>query len=109
MSPAPAPPRLPRAFLRRTAWENLRHFPRYLNAIEFRLAKLQNAGLARDYRLMTDFNPYWRRFTDRAAAGADIEPGTPQLAALAAYRWLIEEYRVSVFAQELGTGQPVSV
>jgi ATP-dependent helicase HrpA len=100
---------LPEGFLRKTPWEYLRHFPRYLNAIEFRLAKLQNAGLDRDFRIMTDLAPYWRRYTDRAAAGVDIQPQTPQLDALRAYRWMAEEYRVSVFAQELGTAQPVSI
>jgi ATP-dependent helicase HrpA len=99
---------LPKGFLHRTAWDNLRHFPRYLNAIDFRLAKFSNAGLDRDYRLMHQFNPYWRRYTDRASAGADPEPTTPHLEALRAYRWLAEEYRVSLFAQELGTASPVS-
>lgn len=99
---------LPKGFLHRVPWDNLRHFPRYLNAIDFRLAKFSNAGLDRDYRLMHQFNPYWRRYTDRAAAGAEPEPTTPQLEALRAYRWLAEEYRVSLFAQELGTASPVS-
>jgi ATP-dependent helicase HrpA len=39
---------------------------------------------------------------------ASQPPGTPWPAAVVEYRWLLEEFRVSLFAQQLGTARPVS-
>jgi ATP-dependent helicase HrpA len=95
---------LPRGFIVSTPYEQLRHVPRYLDAIIRRLDKLQNAGLTRDARWMADVAPLWRRYLDHLRANAGKPVGAP----LIAYRWMIEEFRVSLFAQELGTAAPVS-
>ena len=69
-----------------------------------RLERARNApasDAAKDARLM----PYWTRYVD-AVTGANKGPFDP--VALQRYRWLVEEYRISLFAQELKTSEPVS-
>jgi ATP-dependent helicase HrpA len=97
---------LPKGFIGSTPYEQLRQFPRYLSAIAMRLEKLRNAGLQRDVKLMHELMPLWRRWTTRANEGAI--PGQPDDPELTKYRWMLEELRVSMFAQELGTAHPVS-
>ena len=92
-------------WLARTPWERLQHFPRYLKAAALRLDKLR-ADPARDARLAADFTslevPYRREAATRARHGAlDAE--------FEQFGWLLEELRVSLFAQELKTPVPVSV
>jgi ATP-dependent helicase HrpA len=88
-------------WLARTPWERLQHLPRYLKAVSMRLDKLR-ADPARDARLAAELatveQPY-RRETTRRVPGADLEQ----------FGWLLEELRVSLFAQELKTPVPVSV
>lgn len=76
----------------------LRHFPRYLAAIEYRLDKLRG-NLARDRQNTEEVS----RFEDRYLALGEA-PGEE----FDDYRWMLEEFRVSLFAQPLGTTQPVS-
>lgn len=92
-------------FLSRTPWGWLQQYPRYLEAIPVRLRKLGTNGTARDrkgHELITDCLARYRR---RAAEHAERDHFDPQLEY---YRWMIEELRVSLFAQELGTAIPVS-
>ncbi|GAB4397343.1 MAG: ATP-dependent RNA helicase HrpA [Rhodoferax sp.] len=93
---------VPKDFLHCTPWSALQHLPRYLKAIGLRLDKLRNDP-QRDAQHMRTLQPleqrYWRRLAERKGV-AD--------ARLDAYRWLLEELRVSLFAQELRTPQPVS-
>jgi ATP-dependent helicase HrpA len=96
---------LPKGFIASTPYEQLKHIPRYLAAITMRLDKLRNAGLARDQKLMLELAPLWRRYAERANAARPGEPEDPELTK---YRWMLEELRVSLFAQELGTVVPVS-
>jgi ATP-dependent helicase HrpA len=88
-------------WLARTPWERLQHFPRYLKAASMRLDKLR-ADPARDARLAAELAtleaPY-RREAPRRAGSAEFEQ----------FGWLLEELRVSLFAQELRTPVPVSV
>jgi ATP-dependent helicase HrpA len=95
---------LPKGFLGSAPYEQLRHLPRYLAAITRRMDKLENAGLARDARWAAEVAPHWRRCLDLARAN----PVAARSLAAVSYRWLIEEFRVSLFAQELGTAAPVS-
>jgi ATP-dependent helicase HrpA len=97
---------LPKGFIGSTPYEQLKQFPRYLGAISMRVEKLRNAGLQRDVKLMHELIPLWQRWTARANAGA--LPGQPEDPELTRYRWMLEELRVSMFAQELGTAHPVS-
>jgi len=91
-------------WLARTPWERLQHFPRYLKAAALRLDKLR-ADPARDARLAADLAalevPYRRETANRARHGA-VDAQFEQ------FGWLLEELRVSLFAQELKTPVPVS-
>ena len=92
-------------WLARTPWERLQHLPRYLKAASLRLDKLR-ADPARDARLSAELAslevPYRRELATRARQGALSEP-------FEQFGWLLEELRVSLFAQELRTPVPVSV
>jgi ATP-dependent helicase HrpA len=87
-------------FLRELPRARLAHLPRYLKAMRLRAEKLRSDP-ARDHSRMQQVLPYWRAVLDARASGDDSE-------ALDALRWLVEEWRVSVFAQELKTAEPVS-
>ncbi len=89
-------------FIAATPWAQLAHLPRYLKAIALRLDK-QRLDPARDARLLAEIAPleqaYWRTVAQRKGR-ADGR--------LDDYRWLLEELRVGLFAQELRTATPVS-
>ena len=91
-------------FLTENEYTQLAHFPRYLKAINVRLEKLR-ADPARDTKLMAEWQsaaaPYLRQAKDRQA-GKNTDPK------LVEFRWMLEELRVSLFAQELRTPMPVS-
>lgn len=91
-------------FVLHTPADRLRHYPRYLDAIVRRLERLQQDPL-KDRRLAARIDPWWQDYHDLAEAYAGHEN---QPEALQRYRWLLEEYRVSLFAQELKTAEPVS-
>ncbi|MGN8136766.1 ATP-dependent RNA helicase HrpA [Paraburkholderia sp. 22099] len=86
-----------------TPYPQLAHFPRYLKGIALRVDKLK-ADPARDARQFAEFQPLWQNY-QRAVAqrGGVLDPR------LSEFRWLLEELRVSLFAQELRTPMPVSV
>jgi ATP-dependent RNA helicase HrpA len=93
---------LPKRFLEQTPYERLRHFPRYLKAASLRLDKLR-ANPERDARLMAEIaglQQPWQR--EQAKRGGVRDPRLEQ------FRWLLEELRVQLFAQELKTPVPVS-
>ncbi|HEV2681818.1 MAG TPA: DUF3418 domain-containing protein, partial [Rhodanobacter sp.] len=87
-------------FLRELPAARLVHYPRYLKAMRLRGERLRQDP-AKDQQRMLQVMPYWRAYLQHRAAGADA-------ASLAELRWLIEEWRVSLFAQELKTAEPVS-
>jgi len=96
-------------FMARHPANRLTHLPRYLKAMELRLNKL-SAQTARDLGSMNEMAKLlatWRQRRDRLAAqgriGGNIEPEMED------FRWRLEELRVSLFAQELKTPEPVSV
>ena len=91
-----------------TPFERLQHYPRYLKAVALRLDKLKAAGsqgVARDTRLLAEFAPLWNHYERRASLRARQGVSDPQLEQ---FRWLLEELRVQLFAQELRTPVPVS-
>ena len=94
---------LPARFLAQTPWSQLAHLPRYLKAIVMRLDKVR-ADPARDALRLAELRPLEQRYARRLAE----RRGVPD-SRLDDYRWLLEELRVSLFAQELRTPQPVSV
>jgi ATP-dependent helicase HrpA len=96
---------LSKGFIERTPYERLQHFPRYLKAAALRLEKLRSDP-QRDARLATELAPLlaqWQREQLKQA-----KSGAPD-SQLEQFRWLIEELRVQLFAQELRTPVPVSV
>ncbi len=78
--------------------------PRYLEALRVRLEKLRRGG-ANDRRRLAEILPLQQRFESKAR---DTRARGRRDAELARHRWMLEEYRVSVFAQELGTAFSVS-
>jgi len=93
---------VPKRFLASTPWPQLQHLPRYLKGIVMRLDK-QRADPARDTQRLAELRPLEQRWLRRV-----IERKGTLDARLDEYRWLLEELRVSLFAQELRTPQPVS-
>ncbi len=93
----------PKRFIIQTPWPQLQHFARYLKAITARLDKYR-ADPARDAARLAELRPqeqrYWRLVAERKGVMDER---------LQEFRWLLEELRVSFFAQELRTPQPVSV
>lgn len=91
-------------FLARTPWERLEHVPRYLKGAALRLAKFRG-NPERDQRHAPVVAALWAQYEARAEAGH--KAGVRE-ARLEEFRWLLEELRVSLFAQELKTPFPVS-
>lgn len=91
-------------FLTTTSWQWLQHFPRYLRAMNLRLKKITSAVL-RDRQLHEQAVRHWQAYKERQLAHKKRFIDDPELDT---YRWMIEELRVSLFAQELGTSQPTS-
>jgi ATP-dependent helicase HrpA len=91
-------------FLTVQPWEWLQHFPRYLKAISLRLKKLSTA-LARDKTNYDLIAPRVKAWKERVARPFTTDAEHEQLSL---YRWMLEELRVSLFAQELGTSIAVS-
>jgi ATP-dependent helicase HrpA len=90
-------------FLQDTPWPALQHVPRYLKAMVMRLDK-HRADPARDSARMADVKPQEQRFWRLVAERKGVTDER-----MNELRWLLEELRVSLFAQELRTPQPVSV
>jgi ATP-dependent helicase HrpA len=86
-----------------TPYMQLSHFPRYLKGMALRIDKLR-ADATRDARQFAEFQPLLQHY-QRAVSqrGGVVDPR------LAEFRWLLEELRISLFAQELRTPMPVSV
>ncbi|MBU9479750.1 ATP-dependent RNA helicase HrpA [Burkholderia multivorans] len=86
-----------------TPYAQLVHFPRYLKGIALRIDKLK-ADPARDAKQLGELQPLVQQY-QRAVSqrGGVVDPR------LAEFRWLLEELRISLFAQELRTPMPVSV
>jgi ATP-dependent helicase HrpA len=94
---------VPKNFIAVAPWAQLAHYARYLKGIVLRLDKVR-ADPARDAARLAELRPqeqrYWRLVAERKGA---VDARMQEL------RWLLEELRVSFFAQELRTPQPVSV
>ncbi|MDK9714902.1 MAG: ATP-dependent RNA helicase HrpA [Sulfuritalea sp.] len=97
---------MPKRFIATTPFERLQHYPRYLKAISLRLEKARSDP-ARDARLMADWQGLGRPW--ERERNAMLKSGQQGDAFLDEFRWLLEELRVALFAQELKTSSPVSV
>jgi ATP-dependent helicase HrpA len=92
-----------KGFIAGTAYERLQHIPRYLKAVNFRIEKLRG-NPTRDAQCMAVLRPLllsWQKLTQRQQGKTD--PGVDE------FSWLLQELRVSLFAQELRTPVIVSV
>ena len=86
-------------FVHHTPDEALQRLPAYFRAIGARLDKLKTDP-AKDRQRQMEVQPYWQRYLTNIKR-ADNE-------AMQQYRWMIEEFRISVFAQEIGTAYAIS-
>ena len=89
-------------FVAETEHSQLTHFPRYLKAMQVRMDKLRTDP-ARDTRLMAEWQQAAMPWQRAMKGGAQGDPKMLE------FRWMLEELRVSLFAQELKTPMPVSV
>jgi len=91
-------------FLTKSAYEHLRHYPRYLKALETRLqTMLQQSG--KDQQKMQEiakFQQWFWQSIEKRQKNEIVNPDSD------AFRWMLEEFRVSLFAQQLRTPYPVS-
>jgi ATP-dependent helicase HrpA len=90
-------------FLHTTPWPQLAHLPRYLKGVVMRLDKWR-ADPARDASRLAEMRPIEQRYLRTVVERKGVRD-----ARLDEFRWLLEELRISLFAQELRTPQPVSV
>ncbi len=93
-------------FLCRTPVEQLAHYPRYLQGITLRLERRRYAP-GKDDAKQKQVAPFWQAllgFQKRYAAKE--RPPSPELIA---FRWMVEEFRISTFAQDLRCPEPISV
>lgn len=89
---------LPADFPAGIPFEWLRQYPRYLKGIEHRLERLQGNGV-RDAEIYAQLRPWlerWQSLDDESRGR------------LVHFRWMLEEFRISLFAQSIGTSMPVS-
>ena len=91
-------------FISETPLSYLTYFPRYLEAIKLRYTKLKQDP-QRDQQRCKEILPLWEAYLKKWKAQHEGGKVRPELTT---YRWMLEEYRVSLFAQELGTSCPIS-
>jgi ATP-dependent helicase HrpA len=88
-------------FIRNTPYQQLKAIPRYLKAIHYRLDKFDN-NLQKIQEVSRYATRFWNEIEKKAKKDLVIPEQDP-------FRWALEEFRVSVFAQQLKTAYPVSV
>ena len=91
-------------FLQQLDYDRFAQYPRYLRALLFRLERL-DGHYQKDRRASEEVARHQQRLLD---FGGQAALRQPQGDALVRYRWLLVEYRVSVFAQSVGASEPGS-
>ena len=86
------------------SWRRLQNYPRYLKAIGLRLEKFRR-NLNQERLLSDQLGVHWVGYQSRVEQHKKNGVADPELHH---FRWMLEEYRVSLFAQQLGTEYPVS-
>ncbi|MDR0871576.1 MAG: ATP-dependent RNA helicase HrpA, partial [Planctomycetaceae bacterium] len=89
-------------FLLQTSWQWLKEYPRYFKAISVRF---ENSPIASDTLKTAELQKYRTQYEERLALHNAAGIHDPELEL---FRWMLEEYRVSLFAQKLGTAVKVS-
>lgn len=92
-------------FMLETPWKWLREYPRFLKAIPQRFEKMKSGGLSADREAIKELEKYRNRYIERLETHEAAGIYDPELEL---FRWMLEEYRVSLFAQKLGTSIKVS-
>jgi ATP-dependent helicase HrpA len=92
-------------FMTAAPWQWLKQYPRYFRAASMRLEALAAGGLSRDQKNFAEFRPHWEAYLQRKEEHAALGLFDPELEH---FRWMLEEFRVSLYAQKLGTAVPVS-
>mgnify|MGYP001005020561 FL=1 len=94
---------VPKQFVAAAPYSQMQHFARYLKGVVMRLDKLRSDP-QRDAQRLAELRPLELRYLRRVAdLKGQHDPRMDE------FRWLLEELRISLFAQELRTPQPVSV
>jgi ATP-dependent helicase HrpA len=99
---------MPSDFLRITPWPRLLNLPRYLAGMRLRLQKLAAGGketVDRDFNAMAAVSLWHNRYLERRQKNHSLNLRDPELEL---FRWMLEEFRISLFAQELGTEIQIS-
>ena len=91
-------------FINQSQWQHLEQMPRYLKAIEARLERFKSQ-LPKENAAVQELRDWQQKLSK---AQAQCLPYTAQYMALDGFAWSLEEYRVSLFAQQLGTQKPIS-
>lgn len=92
-------------FLTRTPWQWLAQYRRFLQAVCVRIERLRSGGMEQDMALCRELAAHWDAYEARLKEHAESRVTDPELDHL---RWMLEEYRVSLFAQTLGVSLRVS-
>jgi ATP-dependent helicase HrpA len=95
----------PSDYLLQTPTNWLWCYPRYLRAIEIRLDRIRSVGIAKDQQLASAIAPWIQCLDELYAQDAHTGRVASEFETL---RWMVEEFRVATFAQELRTVVPVS-
>ena len=96
---------LAEGFLQQVRWTWLQQLPRFIAGIDYRLQRLNVGNASLDQERLDAVAEYWSRYEkqqERTRLENRIDPE------LESFRWLIEEYRISLFAQPLGTSVKIS-
>jgi len=88
-------------FIRNTPYQQLKAIPRYLKAVQYRLDK-RDHSLQKVQEVSRYATRYWKDVEKKVKKDKVIPEQDP-------FRWMLEEFRVSLFAQQLKTAYPVSV
>jgi ATP-dependent helicase HrpA len=92
-------------FMVATPFEWLRHFPRYFQAMRLRLSRLPGGGITKDQKQFAEIAPLLRGYEELARRQKELGLNPQKVEE---FRWLLEELRVQLFAQDLRTAVPVS-
>ncbi|MDF9391582.1 MULTISPECIES: ATP-dependent RNA helicase HrpA [Methylococcus] len=89
-------------FVAKVPYRRLKHYPRYFKALLHRLEKCRQDPV-RDAALERELNSFWQPYWESVKHGqAPFVPERDE------FRWALEEFRVSLFAQQMKTAYPVS-
>lgn len=87
------------------SWERLKEYPRYMKGVAVRYERIKSGGLDLDRHNSEEMVDRWNEYVDFRDKQLLAGVWDPELDL---YRWMLEEYRISLFAQKLGTSMKIS-